>query len=71
MTRTTETFAFVFFFFFKREMYAPASLQLNLTTKGYLQIVTLLFRLPYVCLMIKFGSIRQRCVVPTQHVVYI
>lgn len=52
-------------------MYAPASLQLNLTTKGYLQIVTLLFRLPYVCLMIKFGSIRQRCVVPTQHVVYI
>ena len=34
MTRTTETcFCLLFFFFFLREIYAPASLQLNLTTR--------------------------------------
>ena len=72
MTRTTETCfcLLLFFFFFKRNI-CTCKFTAKLNHKGYLQIVTLLFRLPYVCLMIKCGSSRQRCVVPTQHVVYI
>ena len=75
MTKTTETcFCFFLFFFlfcfFKRNI-CTCKFTAKLNHKGYLQIVTLLFRLPYVCLMIKFGSIRQRCVVHTACSLYI
>ena len=59
-----------FVFFFKRNI-CTCKFTAKLNHKGYLQIVTLLFRLPYVCLMIKFGSIRQRCVVHTACSLYI
>lgn len=61
---------FFFFCFFKRNI-CTCKFTAKLNHKGYLQIVTLLFRLPYVCLMIKFGSIRQRCVVHTACSLYI
>ena len=63
-------FCFFFFCFFKRNI-CTCKFTAKLNHKGYLQIVTLLFRLPYVCLMIKFGSIRQRCVVHTACSLYI
>ena len=48
----------LFFGVFLKRNICTCKFTAKLNHKGYLQIVTLLFRLPYVCIMIKFGSIR-------------